>query len=429
MPASFAVGWRQVFVCAMLLAASGMIASTYSIIAVPLAQEFRPSRMVLMLSMTVLSGACALLSPLLGHLMDRFPLRRLLVGGGVLLGLGYAAISFATSFYQVLAIFGLLIAPANVLLGPVATTVLLSRWFAKKRGRAVGIAIAGISVGGFLFPMIIQGLLNANDWRQALQLLGLVIMVWTVPVALLAVDRPSDRGLNPDGEVEPPALASAEISKAPVSAGEVLGDPAFWMIVVTVAIVTAGMKGMVTNLAPLAIDAGVKASTAATLVSVFAGCSFVAKLSFAALADRLGARTMMFTALGGFALGMACLTQASGGYPVIALGVGMTGLFGGLMVPIESYLAPRLFGQRAIGRATGLLAGTILIAMLITPPLFGRIFDMTGSYSAIFWTFSGLALLSLLWVPFIRLHAREVPSDEPARDSNPGVVPLPEPVP
>ena len=412
MPQSFAAGWRQVGACFLLLAAAGMIAATYSIIAVPLAKEFQPSRMVLMLSMTVMSGACAVLSPLLGNLMDRFPLRRLMMVGGLMLSAGYAAISLATSFTHVLLIFGLLIAPANVLMGPVAVTVLLSRWFALKRGRAIGVAIAGISAGGFLFPIIIQALLNANEWRQALQLLSLVLLAWTIPTSLLIVDRPSDRGLNPDGAPEPPALARAELAKAPISVREVISDPAFWMIVVTVAIVTSGMKGMVTNLAPLAIDAGVKAKDAALLVSVYSASSFVAKLSFAALADRLGPRALMFTALGGFSLGMACLTQAHMGYAMIAVGVMLTGLLGGFMVPIESYLAPRVFGQRAVGRAMGLLSGTILIAMLATPPMFGLIFDVTGSYTAIFWTFCGLALLSLLWVPAIRLSPRDLDDAE-----------------
>lgn len=413
MPASFAVGWRQVAICFMLLAAAGMIASTYSIVAVPLAQEFNPSRMVLMLSMTVLSGACAVLSPFLGNLMDRISLRKLMVAGGLFLGAGYAMLSLATSFTQVLVIFGVLIAPANVLIGPVAVTVLLSRWFAERRGRAIGIAIAGISAGGFVFPMIIQGFLDAHQWREALQLLGLVLVVWTVPAALLVVNRPSDRGLNADGAAEPPALAQAELAKAPISARGLLGDPAFWMIALTVAIVTSGMKGMITNLAPLAIDTGIEASDAAMLISVYAGCGFIAKMNFAALADRLGPRVLMFTALGGFGLGMACLTQAQAGYGVIAFGVAITGLFGGLMVPIESFLAPRVFGQRAVGRAMGLLSGVILVALLSTPPLFGLIFDLTGSYTGIFWTFFGLSLIALLWVPFIRLQPREHPVAEP----------------
>ncbi len=407
MPASFAIGWRQVGACFMLLAASGMIAVTYSLVAAPLAREFEPSRAVLMLAMTFMSGACALLSPLLGAVMDKISLRALMIAGGLLLGLSYAALSLAANFTQILLIFAFLVAPANVLIGPVATTVLISRWFAKRRGMATGIAIAGISAGGFFFPMIIQGLLDANQWRDALRLLGIILVAWTVPAALLVVDRPSDRGLNPDGDSAPPEMAREELAPAPISPFAVLSDPAFWMIAGTVAIVTSAMKGMITNLAPLAIDTGIKASDAAFLISIYSGCSFIAKLNFAALADSVGPRALMSWALIGVAAGLACLTLATLGYGVIALGVGLIGLFGGLMVPAESYLAPRVFGQRGVGRAMGLLSGVILLALLSTPPLFGLIFDLTGSYTGIFWTFCGLALAALLWVPRIRLHPRE----------------------
>lgn len=412
MPASFAIGWRQVASCFLLLSAAGMIASTYSIVAVPLAKEFQPSRMVLMLSMTVMSGMGAVLMPLLGNLMDRVSLRKLMVAGTFLLAAGYAGISLATTFTQVLLVFAVLIAPANVLIGPLAATVLLSRWFTEKRGRAIGFAIAGIAAGGFVFPMIIQGLLDANQWRDALRLLSLVLIVWTVPAALLVVERPSDRGLHPDGAPQPSEQTRAEMERPAISAREVLTDPAFWMIAATVAIVTSGMKGMVTNLAPLAIDNGVAESTAATLISIYAGCGFISKLFFAALADRVGPRALMFVALGGFALGIGLLTQAHLGYGAIALGVSCIGLFGGLMVPAESYLAPRVFGQAAVGRAMGLLSGVLLLALLSTPPLFGLIFDLTGSYTGIFWTFSGLALVALLWLPAIRLHPR---GEAPAR--------------
>lgn len=408
MTVTFFPGWRQVGICFLLLAATGMIAATYSIIAVPLAQEYQPTRMVLMLAMTVLSGTCAVLAPLFGYFMDRVSLRLMMTTGGLLLAAGYFALSLTTSFNQVLVLFAVLIAPANVMIGPVAVTVLLSRWFAGRRGRAIGIAIMGISAGIFTFPIIIQGLLDAHYWRDALQWLSLILLLWTVPAALLVINQPADRGLNPDGAAEPPALARAEMAGTAVSPFRVLTDPAFWMIAACVAVVTSGMKGMITNLAPLVIDNGIDASDAAPLISIFAGCSFIAKLNFAMLADRLGPRVLMGCALGGFAAGMACLTQAGLGYAAIALGVALTGLFGGLMVPMESYLAPRVFGQRIVGRAMGLLTGVILLALLTTPPLFGLIFDMSGSYTGIFWVFSGLPLLALFLVPFIRLHPREL---------------------
>jgi MFS family permease len=386
MPATPMIAWRQLFVCFMLMAAVGMIASTYSLIAIPLAQEFQPSRTVLMLAMTVLSGACAVLSPLLGTMMDRLSIKLMMVTGGALLASGYLLLSVTTSFSQVLIIFGVFIAPANVLIGPVAITVLLSRWFTRTRGRAVGIAIAGISAGGFVYPFIIQGLLDAHQWREAFRLLSLVLLIWTVPAALMVVGRPSDVGLLIEEDSAILKSAGDQQPKVQVSARQIMTDPAFWLLAVTVAIVTAGMKGMVTNLA---------------------ACSFIAKLNFAALSDRLGPRVLMFVALTGFAIGMLCLAQASMGYYVIALGVAITGLFGGLMVPIESYIAPRVFGQQAVGRAMGLLTGTILVAMLATPPLFGFIFDVFGSYSGIFWVFAGIALAALLWLPKIRLHPRD----------------------
>ena len=414
MTASFAIGWRQVGSCFLLLSASGMVVGTYSLIAVPLAEEFQPSRMVLMLSMTAMSAASAILMPLLGSLMDRVSVRKLMMLGGCLLSAGYLGVSLAAEFWQVLLVFGVLFAPANVLIGAVAVTVLISRWFTERRGRATGFAIAGLSAGSFLFPVIIQGLLDAFEWRDALRLLALLLMCLTVPAAFLVTDHPAEHGLNPDGAAQPSELARAELAREPISARAILSDPAFWVIAGTVATVTAGMKGMVTNLAQLAIDNRVNASAAATLVSIYSGCGFTSKLFFAALADRVGPRTLMFLALSGFAVGMGLLTQANAGYGAIALGVSCIGLFGGLMMPMESFIAPRIFGQRAVGRAMGILSSVISIALLSTPPLFGLVFDLTGSYSTVFWAFSGLALAGLLWLPRIRLHPRNYASVERA---------------
>ncbi len=292
MNGSFSVGWRQVGIGFMLLSAMGMVASTYSLVAVPLEAAYKTSRAEVMLSMSLMSGTCVILSPLLGNLMDRVSLRKMMVAGGFMLAGGYTAISFATEFWHVLAIFALLFAPANVLIGMVAVTVLLSRWFAERRGQAMGIAIAGIAAGGFMFSMIIQGLLDTFPWREALRWLGLVLVFWTVPFTLMVVDRPADRGLYPDGAAEPTPLAKAEMARAPVTVMEVLTDPAFWMIAVTVAIVTGGMKGMITNLAPLAIDNGVTATKAAVLIQVYTACGFISKLNFAAMADRIGPRSL-----------------------------------------------------------------------------------------------------------------------------------------
>lgn len=404
--AKFGLGWRQVGACFLLLMADSFITSAYSVVAVPLGQEFHPSRMVLMLSMTVLAGVSAILAPPLGSLMDRISLRAMMLLGTFILAAGYAALSFVTNFTQVLVIFGAFAAPANILIGPVAATVLLSRWFVMRRGTAIGLTIAGIAMGSIVYPPILQWLLNHYEWRTAFRLFALILLICTAPAAALIVNRPADRGLHPDGAAVDPAAAREE-ETAHVSVGAILGDPAFWLAAAIFSIVLSGMAGMITNLAPVAIDQGIKPKDAALLISVYGGGGFIAKLTFAAIADRLSPRTLMFISLTGFASGMACLTQAAEGYWMIALGVGLIGLFGGFMVPLQSLLVPRIFGQRVVGRAMGLISMVMLVALLSTPPLFGRIYDVTGSYSAIFFSFVALALgAMLLCVPYIRLHPR-----------------------
>ncbi|MCW1403135.1 MFS transporter [Novosphingobium sp. MW5] len=405
MERSFAVGWRQVGACLVLLAVTAMITSSYSVIAVPLAKEFHPSRMWLMFAMTVLSGVSALISPSVGKLLDRVSLQKAMALGGVLLALGFVAISFAQSFNHVLIVYGLLVAPANLLIGPLACTVLLTRWFAKRRGTALGVAIAGISVGGVIFPPVMQYLLENLEWRMGLRALALIVLAITLLTTAFIVNYPADRGLNPDGAAVDAEASLAANKVRTIPATTLLRDPTFWMIAVLVATVTAGLKGMVTNLVSLATDVGIAAGSAAFLISIYASSGFVAKLGFAVMADRMNPRLMMAVSLIGYALGCVAMIWADAGYTAIATGVALMGFFGGMMIPMESFLIPRIWGREVVGRVGGMLNLLIMSFLLISPPLFGRIYDVTGSYDVIFGLFAGLAVMMLLLVPIVRLGA------------------------
>lgn len=401
----FALGWRQVASAFVVLACAATITACYSIVAVPLSAEFKPSRAVLLLSMTVVSGVSAVLAPLLGMLMDKTSLRRLMTLGALFLSSGFAALTFTQSFAQVLIVYAVLIAPANVMLGPIAVTVLLSRWFTARRGAALGIAIAGVSMGSVVFPPVIQALLSAFPWREGLRLFALLLLVILLIATMLVVNRPSEQGLFPDGADRDPELAATPAR--PFSVWRILSDPSFWLIFMMVGVVTSGMKGMITNLALLGKAEGFTPQAAALLISVYGAAAFTAKLCFAAVADRINLRYLAVAALLGFGTGMLMLTQAQLGYGVVASGVAVIGLFGGLMIPLESLLGARVFGRDAVGRAVGLLSMALLFLLLMTPPLFGRIFDLTGSYNGAFYVFAGLAVAATLIVPFVRLDSRE----------------------
>lgn len=305
-----------------------------------------------------------------------------------------------------IAIYGVFMAPANVLIGPMAATVLLSRWFVERRGRALGIALAGISIGGFVFPPIMQALLDGHDWRGGLQLLALILAGCTVPAAMLVVNSPAQRSLEGEG-TRAEELAAGAAEAPPLSSRAILSDSTFWLIAAVFAVVMAGMKGMVTNLAPIAIDEGIGADAAALLISIYAAGGFTAKFAFAAFADRMPPRTLLRIALFGYAAGMACLIWPEFGYGMIATGVILIGFFGGFVVPLQGYLVPQIFGRNVVGRASGLLNMVVLVTLLASPPVFGLIFDLTGDYDAIFIAFAGLTVTILAAaVPLLRLHPR-----------------------
>lgn len=407
--ARFAIGWRQVAACVLTLALTSLITSSFSLLAVPLGQEFKPSRMVLMLAMTVVSAVSALISPSLGKLLDRVNMPLAMAIGTALLAAGFMAISLAPSFSLVLAVYALLVAPANILLGPLAATVLLSRWFVRQRGKALGLAISGIALGNFFFPQIFQTFLDAWEWRVSLRALAVMTLALGLGAAAMTVNRPSDRGLFPDGADADPDRSEASPAAAQVATMTILRDPTFWLIAALVATVTAGLKGMVTNLGTLSHDAGIDARSGALLLSTYAASGFVGKLVFAAFADRLRPHLTMRASLAGYALGTVAMAFAAGNYAALAGGVALMGFFGGMMMPMESYLIPRIYGRAIVGRVGGMLNFVLLAFLLVSPPLFGLIFDRTGSYEAIFLTFTTLAVLAFLLVGFVRTERREPP--------------------
>ncbi|MET0269240.1 MAG: MFS transporter, partial [Sphingomonas sp.] len=271
-------------------------------------------------------------------------------------------------------------------------------------GRAIGIAVAGIAMGSIVFAPLVQFLLDAYPWRIAIRLFCLILLACTVPAALLVVDRPSDRGLHPDGAASDPSRDGRPRDSAPVSARTILTTPTFWLAAGAIAIVLSGLKGMVTNLAPLALDQGIRGRDAAFLISIYGLCGLFAKLTFATFADRFSPRVLMAISLFGFAAGMVVLAQTGLGYGALAGGVAMTGLFGGIMVPLQSLIVPRIFGREVVGRAMGLLSMVISCALLTSPPLFGLIFDLAGSYAGVFIAFAVVACLMAIGTRRIRLR-------------------------
>src|SRR5436190_13769186 len=159
-----------------------------------------------------------------GWIVDRFGPRRLMMAGIVMAGgalIGLGASTAVWTFY----VFYFFNALGYVCGGPLPNQVLLSQWFDRARGRAMGFAYLGIGVGGALVPLVSASLVAAFGWRVALQVLGLLIIVLALPFAYAVRESPSADDHDGARRLQPSVLGARRLQPSD-SIGAILRTPA-----------------------------------------------------------------------------------------------------------------------------------------------------------------------------------------------------------
>jgi cyanate permease len=290
-------------------------------------------------------------------------------------------------------------------MGPLSYSTLLPRWFVRRRARAVGVAVLGYALGGLILPPVFQHLIDTFGWRESVRLLAAFVIVIVVPlIAWLIVDRPSDVGVFPDGDAQPPpaTLGESVIQRQPTMT--LLRTTNFWVVTLAVGLVTCGAAGVLGNMVPFAISRGFTASKGALVLSCFSAGSLSSKLLYAAFGDRLKPRLGLTVGLLLFLLSSLFFLR-SYTYPLLLTGSYLLGTAVGVALPLWSYLTARLFGSANVGRVFGLMTIMVTPFSLLAPPMFGRIYDVTGAYDDGFILYVFLALAAFLLVSRLRMDA------------------------
>lgn len=400
-------GWWQVAVALIIQAISAAsIFTAYSVVAAPLKAEFQPSHMVLMLGLTITSLASGMLSPPLGTAVDRFSIRKLMMVGSLLLTCGFFLLSFTTAMVQVVVIYGIFMATAVVLLGPIACSALLSRWFTQKRGLAMGLASSGGAVGGLLLPPLLQTLIDNYDWRLALQMFSALIFVCTFPLIYFVVrDCPPEENKEEQLAAQPHAQsAPSGISPTPqaLTTKQILSDPTFWLISLMLGTIFCGPMGIVSNMLPFASTKGIDATQGALLLSVMSGAGFAGKLTWSSVIDSLSLRLAFTIMLGILGLSIIGAIYANT-FALLFVAIAACGFSSGGAVPIWSLVLSRVYGPPRLGQVMGIMTFVIMPFTLFSPPIFGRVFDVTGSYTNALLGYFVLIIFAFLWLTQLRL--------------------------
>ncbi|MCB1676379.1 MAG: MFS transporter [Halioglobus sp.] len=394
----FFLGWWILAIAFFVqMVGAGTILFSYSVIAVPLGTEFQASRLAMMFGITAMSLSGALISPLLGRALDRHSIRLLMVVAALILPLGYLLLSFVTNMWHVPVIYAACMSVGTLILGPLAASTLLARWFQSKLGLAMGIAAVGTSLGGFIFPPLIEWMIGAYGWRTAFRLLALLILVLTLPAALLVVNHPKDRGMRAYGASDG---AASSAGAGVYSSLSILKSRNFWLVAAVISVLFAVNMALLTNLMPLAIDAGVTREQGALLISILAASGVVGKLIFGVIADRIDLRAGLAVAILLLITGLGFFLGES--FTILVAGSVATGLATGGMLPVWGAMLAWLFGAENYGRVMGQMNPVIIPIYLVAPALAGAIYDRTGNYDTAFTLFIALLALSLLLLPAIR---------------------------
>jgi MFS family permease len=347
-------------------------------------------------------------APLVGHLVDRYGPRRVLPWGAVLLGSGLVLCASIQQLWHLWIFFGVVAAMGSSILGPVTHTALLSNWFVRSRGSAIGIAFAGMGAGLWVFSPLAQLAIDRLGWRGTFACLGLVCMILLLPlIGLCQRDRPEDVGLEPDGAWEGVRGSPTGDSRPVETAGGVslagaLRSARFWGFVLCFFFTPVSMFAVTTHQVAHIVDLGFPTMTAVNVLGAVGLLSSMGRVLFGVLSDRIGrvgAASVSYVSSG---LGIFILLRLAPGSPVgwLYLYALLFGIAFGARGPIVSAMTADAFRGRHYGTIFGLIHLSNGLGAALGPWMGGALYDATGSYGLAFGVALaavGLACLSL-WV-------------------------------
>lgn len=389
-------GWwvlSATFVCAMVVIGSTIYA--FQLFVVPVEQEFGLSRAAVNqgLSLFMIGSACW--APIAGRLLDRLPAPLVTSCGGGLIALAMAGIAATSSLVVMAALLAGPMALGALCAGGLANTTIVSRWFRRRRGRALGLATVSSGAGGFVMVQIVSALIGQYGWRGALVRTGGLLALTIGALALgLIRSRPSDEQLARAGELASAGVAAGSADPERVwTPGELVRVPNFWLIALGAGLLMASDGALLASKVPYLLELGFEPARAAFLVACMTASSVVGKIAIGLAADRLELRRL-------FAIVAVChvlLLSALIAQPRYELLLVMVSLFGvgvGGVYPLLATLTAACFGSTSFGSVAGsmqLVLHPLSIALLT---FIGASHDATGSYVFAFQVFIAIVLVA-----------------------------------
>jgi sugar phosphate permease len=318
-----------------------------------LASEFGWSQQSISHAATIffLTGAC--ITPFVSPLFDRYSARIFMIVGGVITVLGLLAYRSMETLTHLIIIY-VILAFSQVCAGQVPTILIVTRWFRRYRGIAVGITLMGTSIGGGLFPLVFRHVMARGGWRDAIFVFMVISAVMMIlPCIFLIRSRPEDKGLLPDGDsVESTTPSSPAMESSGPTLKDAVLTPAFYILALTTGVLWFTMNGIYNNQSFfMSSELGLPSSTYSLIFSAIFWFAITGKILFGRLSDRFDKILIMCIVVVLLVIGLVLLRLSGAdrmmylyGYAAV-FGLGFGGTFAMIQLVIAEFFAGQSYGR------------------------------------------------------------------------------------
>ena len=376
----------------------------FGVLIIPIERTFGWDRWVISAAMSLRQLQSGIVSPAVGFLLDRFSARKLIFWSAVISGAGFVGLGFTTGLVTFFLFFIIICLGASGISHAVTWPVIISRWFRRNRGLAIGFAVMGPIFGTPLVILNTQ-IEQAYGWRVVLYAYGAIVLIGITLLSMLVRDRPEPYGLRPDDDppqestaIESSVDATPRRADAGLTIRAVLRTKEFWLFASYLSGTFTINSAVQVHMIPyFEQDVGLTAAWSAVVMSVVYITSGIGRVGGGYLLDRIDYRYVLavVAAMMGLSLLYLQVVTVKSLWATLPFAL-MFGISLGVLVPMRGAVGAIMFGTRAIGGVLGLLQGGSIAAGVIGPLVMGVIFDLNGNYSAAIW---GLIVIGALMVP------------------------------
>ncbi|MEK7875186.1 MAG: MFS transporter [Pseudomonadota bacterium] len=361
-------------------------------------------------ALAFLAGMPAMVA--MGWLGDRYGARSLMIGASLLISVGTVLLGTINELWQFYVFYGLFVGSLGNAAFMVLLPVIVTRWFSRHMGVALGIYWAALGAGPMIFAPLFSWLIETRGWERAFTLVGIVLGVILLAFSVLIRSSPREMGLSTygsEGSSKEQHVPSAS-AKAPAGLRELLAQRPVWLLTGIHHMGCAGHAIILAHVVSMATFRGVSGVEAAGVLSAIAGISIISRFAFSVLTERLGGRAVLLMAMIGQSTSVLILLFAGDAWVFYLFAVIFGLCYGGEMVGFP-IINRQLFGEGAplssiysfemLGASTGMALGGWLGGVL---------FDVSGAYTWAILASAGIGYLGLPLALYLPRHKKFIVS-------------------